>query len=194
MKRYATIRRNRGPRPWQRCLALRSLCLTLYTIFCLLPATHVLAATAGDLAPRGNPDGQIGAADVTVLQRFVLGTLTPTSEEFEAADVAPLGNPDGILNAADILLLQRAVIGLVVLPNLNYIPPVADAGPDQTVTEGDTVNLDGSNSSDSDGTIVSYAWTQTSGVNVSLTGATSATASFTAPVIIDDPLLTFRSR
>ena len=39
---------------------------------------------------------------------------------------------------------------------INTINPVADAGDDQTVTEGDTVTLDGSNSSDPDGTIVSY--------------------------------------
>ena len=36
--------------------------------------------------------------------------------------------------------------------------PTANAGPDQTVTEGDLVNLDGSASSDSDGTIVSWEW------------------------------------
>ena len=44
-------------------------------------------------------------------------------------------------------------------------PPVANAGPDQTVTDVDTsgsemVTLNGSGSSDSDGTIVSYSWTE----------------------------------
>ncbi|MFW6145941.1 MAG: PKD domain-containing protein [Planctomycetota bacterium] len=45
--------------------------------------------------------------------------------------------------------------------------PVADAGPDQTVTDSDdsgdeSVTLDGSGSSDSDGTITSYVWEENS--------------------------------
>jgi len=41
-------------------------------------------------------------------------------------------------------------------------PPVADAGADQTVDEGDTVTFDGSGSSDDVG-VVNYTWTFTSG-------------------------------
>ena len=62
-------------------------------------------------------------------------------------------------------------------------PPVAHAGTDQTVSEGETVNLDGSGSTDPDGDGLSYQWVQTdaSGYEVSLTNATSVTPSFTAP-------------
>jgi hypothetical protein len=35
-------------------------------------------------------------------------------------------------------------------------PPIANAGPDQRVSEGDTVILNGTGSYDADGTIVSY--------------------------------------
>lgn len=59
--------------------------------------------------------------------------------------------------------------------------PLADAGTDQTVDPGTSVNLNGSASSDSDGSIASYAWVQTSGTAVTLTGADTATPSFTAP-------------
>ena len=38
-------------------------------------------------------------------------------------------------------------------------PPIANAGPDQIVTPGQVVQLDGSGSSDPDGTIVQYTWT-----------------------------------
>jgi chitinase len=38
-------------------------------------------------------------------------------------------------------------------------PPIAEAGADQSVSSGDTITLNGSASSDSDGTIVRYVWT-----------------------------------
>jgi C1A family cysteine protease len=60
-------------------------------------------------------------------------------------------------------------------------PPSADAGPNQSVTEGQTVTLDGTGSSDSDGTIAGYQWRRVSGPTVSLSGANTAQPSFTAP-------------
>ena len=60
-------------------------------------------------------------------------------------------------------------------------PPVANAGPDQTVPEGATVLLDGSKSTDPDDGIASYSWKQTGGVSVVLQGADTVSPSFTAP-------------
>jgi hypothetical protein len=60
-------------------------------------------------------------------------------------------------------------------------PPVANAGPDQTVTSGATVNLDGTGSFDPAGQPLTYVWTQTSGPAIMLNDPTSATPSFTAP-------------
>ena len=60
-------------------------------------------------------------------------------------------------------------------------PPTADAGADQTVAEGVTVTLNGSGN-DPENATLTYAWTQTSGTpTVTLTGADTATPTFTAP-------------
>jgi hypothetical protein len=56
-------------------------------------------------------------------------------------------------------------------------PITADAGPDQAVQQGQQVTLDGSGSINAE----SYAWTQTSGPSVTLTGADQKVATFTAP-------------
>jgi len=60
-------------------------------------------------------------------------------------------------------------------------PPTANAGPDQTVDEGDTVTLDGSSSSDPDGTIVSSLWTQIAGTSITLSDPDAVHPTFTAP-------------
>ena len=70
--------------------------------------------------------------------------------------------------------------------------PTANAGQDQKVDEGDEVTLAGSGS-DSDGTIASYAWAlTTANDDVTLSGADTATASFTAPDVDADTALVFR--
>ncbi len=59
--------------------------------------------------------------------------------------------------------------------------PVAEAGSAQSVTTGDTVTLNGSGSTDSDGTIVSYAWSQVSGTSVTLSSTSAQQPTFVAP-------------
>src|SRR2546425_139542 len=71
-------------------------------------------------------------------------------------------------------------------------PPVAVAGPDQTVNEGALVTVNGTGSSDKDGVIVSFAWHQESGPAVSLTNASIASLIFSAPLVDADTNLTFR--
>ena len=69
--------------------------------------------------------------------------------------------------------------------------PIADAiGPIGTVTEGDTVSLDGTGSSDPDGDTLIYSWTQTAGLTVTLSNTASARPTFTAPA--GPATLTFR--
>lgn len=58
--------------------------------------------------------------------------------------------------------------------------PVANAGPDQSVSKGTTVTLDGTGTTNpNSGSTLSYQWTQTAGETVQLSNATDAKPTFT---------------
>ena len=59
-------------------------------------------------------------------------------------------------------------------------PPTADAGIDMKVSTRESVTLSGSGS-DPDGDRISYSWTQTGGIDVTLKNSNKASASFTSP-------------
>ena len=60
--------------------------------------------------------------------------------------------------------------------------PVANAGPDQTVSSGAKLTLDGSASADPDsGDTLSYLWEQTGGTPVALSSTSARKPTFTAP-------------
>jgi hypothetical protein len=71
-------------------------------------------------------------------------------------------------------------------------PPIANAGPDQSVRMGAIVTLDGTESFDREGQSLAYSWTQTSGPEVTLNDPTSVRPTFTSPdVVRDNTTLTF---
>lgn len=70
-------------------------------------------------------------------------------------------------------------------------PPVAEAGPDQTVDAGADVELDASESTDPDDDALSFRWTQTTGPAVSLEDATAETTTFAAPSVDAETELAF---
>jgi uncharacterized protein YjiK len=102
---------------------------------------------------------------------------------FTALDVDPDGESLTFeLTVTDNGGLQATDTCIVNVTWVN-IPPIADAGPDQTVDEGDTVTLDGSNSYDSDDGIASYQWVQTAGTSVTLSDPASSQPTFTSPQV-----------
>ena len=132
-----------------------------------------------------DPDGtivyytwtQIAGSSVT------LSDASAAQPAFTAADVGSDGESltfqltvtdDGGLQSADTCIVNVSWVN---------VAPTADAGPDQAADEGATVTLDGSNSFDPDGTIVYYTWTQIAGSSVTLSDASAAQPTFTAPWI-----------
>jgi hypothetical protein len=86
--------------------------------------------------------------------------------DLQVCDPAPLCDTDSVV---------------VNVAGAGNTAPTADAGPDQTVASGAVVSLDGTGSTDPESDTLTYAWTQTGGPAVTLTGANTATPSFTAP-------------
>jgi hypothetical protein len=78
---------------------------------------------------------------------------------------------------------QVGYFGANLLLEADLKAPLANAGPDQTVDEDSSVQLDGSGSVDtnSPARALSYSWTQVSGPTVSLASPTSSAPRFTAP-------------
>ena len=102
---------------------------------------------------------------------FTFSPRTITSLRFDIDQVGP--------KTGSIGLSELKVIA-VSLAGTNH-PPVAIAGPPQTVAEGVVVQLDGSASFDPDLDPITYAWTQTGGPAVTLSSPTAAQPTFTAP-------------
>jgi hypothetical protein len=90
----------------------------------------------------------------------------------------PLGMTAVTLTVTDSQGASAECMGTVTVTNN---PPAVNAGPDQTIAEGSLVMLTGSGNDVNSGQSLSFQWTQTSGPSVTLNGATTSTATFTAP-------------
>lgn len=77
---------------------------------------------------------------------------------------------------------------IITVKNVNH-PPIANAGTNQTVNEGATVFLNGTLSTDPDSNVLNYEWTALDGIV--LTGANTATPSFTTSEVSSDEAYTF---
>jgi hypothetical protein len=97
--------------------------------------------------------------------------------------------PDGMMYVATQGILYR----IRYSGNQSANDPIASAGPDVTRDEGTQVTLSAGLSTDADvGTTLTFAWRQTGGSpTVTLTNATTVNATFTAPLVSFNQVLTF---
>lgn len=127
-----------------------------------------------------DPDGDALSLSASNLPVFC--TLSDNGDGSGAVACAPdfihAGNYEITVTASDGATEASTTFTLTVEERA---PPVANAGPAQDVDEEALVVLDGSASADPDGTIASYAWVQTLGPAVGLTGDNTRNPSFEAP-------------
>ncbi|MBI4772728.1 MAG: hypothetical protein HY788_00870 [Deltaproteobacteria bacterium] len=96
---------------------------------------------------------------------------------------------NGQLNPAEVkvtdtsggALTVNSVQGATLSASAANIGPTANAGGNQSVQEGGTVTLNGSDSSDPDDGIETYSWVQLNGPTVNLINPSSDQVTFTAP-------------
>jgi hypothetical protein len=120
-------------------------------------------------------------------------SVTLSDETFvQPTFTAPGGAPEGEslvfeLFVADDGGLQASDTCIVTVLRQNS-PPVADAGTNQVVGEGETVLMDASGSHDPDGDDINmtYVWKQVQGTSVHLSNAAEMMTTFTAPAVGDD--------
>lgn len=125
------------------------------------------------------------------------GDALPKSIEFALVDDG-VGEADEqflvtLANAQGAVLTGSDSASVTILDGSgSNATPFAVASPGQTIAAGQNVTLNGSQSSDPDGDALSYQWIQIGGPTVSLQGADTAVASFTAPAVTSDTLLQFQ--
>jgi hypothetical protein len=96
------------------------------------------------------------------------------------------------LNATGLTWFDNAVTWITTASANNT--PTANAGIDQNVGANVLVTLNGTASSDTDGTITVYTWRQISGPAVTLSSTSVASPTFTSPAAINGSTLVFGLR
>jgi uncharacterized repeat protein (TIGR01451 family) len=119
--------------------------------------------------------------DVGLLQAYLVTNLTNGVYQWRVAAYDLVGNIGNFTSTWSI----------TVQTSVQNIPPIADPGSPQVVLVGEQVTLDGSGSSDPDNHLpLSFVWTQTAGIPLTLANPNQAIVTFTAPT--SPGILTFQ--
>ena len=149
-------------------------------------------APAADLAWTV-PSGTSGGPDRGQFTLTRAGALAfSTAKDFEDPDDA---NGDGVYHVtveASVGTLTTTADLTVTLTNVNEAPTANAVGPRTAVAPGAAVTLSGGGTDPDADDELTYAWTQTGGTRVELTGAATQSATFAAPDdLAADALLKF---
>src|SRR5690349_8461418 len=147
----------------------------------------------------GDPDGDPLTYSWTQVAGKQAGTLITLSDVHSTMPsfTAPLVAVGGATLTFQLIVNDGALDSDEKFVNINVTnvnnPPVADAGPDQTVGEGSGVILNGANSYDPDAEGLVFSWEQTGGPSVWLIASDTATPKFFAPSVgVAGATLTFK--